>query len=91
MTPMITTIPRVRQVDHVSGLTVRLWFTDGLTGEVDLGYLLDRGPIFQPLRQPGYFRTVRVDPILGTVVWPNGADVAPETLHEIVRGSHVAG
>ena len=41
---------------------------------------LETGP--EPLRDPAYFRLVRLDETLGTVVWPNGADVAPETLYE---------
>jgi hypothetical protein len=37
--------------------------------------------VFEPLADPAYFREVRLDEELGTIVWPNGADVAPETLH----------
>jgi uncharacterized protein DUF2442 len=37
--------------------------------------------VFEPLRDPAYFATVQLDPELGTISWPNGADVAPETLH----------
>lgn len=61
---------------------VRVSFEDGLTAEVDLSYLLDYGGVFAPLRDIGYFRQLRADPEAGTIVWPNEADIAPETLYE---------
>jgi len=38
------------------------------------------------LADPDYFGTVELDEELGTIVWPNGADIAPETLHRLVTG-----
>jgi hypothetical protein len=71
---------RIRTVAPAGGFRVRLGFTDGSEGTVDLAPYL-RGPIFEPLvRDPALFAAVRVDPELGTIVWPNGADIAPETL-----------
>ena len=64
---------------------VRVSFEDGLTAEVDLSYLLDYGGVFEPLRDIGYFRQLRADPDAGTIVWPNEADVAPESLYERAR------
>lgn len=61
---------------------VRVSFEDGLTADVDLSYLLDYGGVFEPLRDIGYFRRLRADPEAGTIVWPNEADIAPETLYE---------
>jgi hypothetical protein len=61
---------------------VRVSFDDGLTAEVDLSYLLDYGGVFEPLRDLGYFRQLRADPEAETIVWPNEADIAPETLYE---------
>jgi hypothetical protein len=72
---------------HVTAVTVlghyrlRLEFSDGLVREVDLGYLRDRGPIFEPLRDPEFFAQVAVDAEAHTVVWPNGADLDPLVLH----------
>jgi hypothetical protein len=41
------------------------------------------GPVFEPLLDPKYFARVAVDPVCGTVVWPNGSDIAPEALYEL--------
>jgi Protein of unknown function (DUF2442) len=63
---------------------LRLTFADGLTGEVDvLGRM--RGPVFVQARTPGGFTEVTVDGESGTIVWPGGADIAPDTLYERVR------
>jgi Protein of unknown function (DUF2442) len=65
---------------HVCGTyRLRLSFNDGTSKVVDSWTLLD-GPMFEPIRDPAYFALVKVDPICGTVVWPNGADLAPEAL-----------
>ncbi len=56
-----------------------LVFNDGTKNVVDLSSILD-GPIFEPLRDPCFFSRMELDPVCGTVVWPNGADVAPEAL-----------
>jgi hypothetical protein len=55
-------------------------------GEVDLSERIWRG-VFGPLADPEFFDRVEVDAELGTIVWPNGADIAPETLHRWVTGS----
>lgn len=39
------------------------------------------GPVFEPLKDPAFFRLVRVDPDAGTVVWPNGTDICPDVLY----------
>jgi hypothetical protein len=49
---------------------------------VDVGPLLE-GPVFEPLRDPARFAELRVDSECGTVVWPNGADLAPEALRAL--------
>jgi hypothetical protein len=59
-----------------------LTFSDGMQKRLNLFPLLN-GPIFQPLKDPDFFAKVSVDPVIGTVVWPNGADIAPEALHEM--------
>lgn len=69
----------------VHGYTVRVRFEDGLEAEVDLSYLLGYGGVFEPLRDRDYFRLLRADPDGGTIVWPNEADIAPETLYAHAR------
>ncbi|BCX81322.1 hypothetical protein MIT9_P0900 [Methylomarinovum caldicuralii] len=64
---------------------VYLRFEDGLEGALDLGAYLSFRGIFAPLRDPECFRKLRVDPTLGTICWPNGADVAPETLYSWLK------
>jgi hypothetical protein len=51
---------------------------------VDLQNELD-GPVFEPLRQLAVFQCVRLHPELHTIVWSNGADLAPQFLHERIR------
>jgi hypothetical protein len=68
----------------VRGFVLWIRFSDGSEGEVDLSEELD-GPIFEPLRDPAYFRQFTVNSDLYTIVWPNGADLAPEFLHGRVR------
>ncbi len=75
-------IPRVTAVEVSGPHSLRLTFHDGVRKQVNLLGLL-RGPIFEPLLDPAFFRRVLLDPVAGTVVWPNGADVAPETLYEL--------
>jgi hypothetical protein len=74
----------VIEARYVTGHTVWLRFRDGTTGEIDLAGEL-RGPVFEPLRDPAVFRLFRLDPEFHTLVWPNGADIAPEHLHHAVR------
>jgi hypothetical protein len=63
-----------------------LWlrFRDGTCGEIDLAPAL-HGPIMAPLKDPAYFREFRIHPEFNTFVWPNGADFAPEFLHDKIR------
>ncbi|MEQ8718985.1 MAG: DUF2442 domain-containing protein [Acidimicrobiales bacterium] len=74
----------ITAVEHLGGYRLRLTFADGLTADVDLSdrFTAPRGPMFEPLRDVEYFAKVSVDRELGTIVWPNGADLAPDVLHE---------
>jgi len=89
----------VTSVEVLAGFVLRLSFDDGTTRDVDVEELL-RGVIFEPLRRDQeLFNQVQVDHELGTVVWPNGADIDPVVLHgsaepawkEDGRGSRRAG
>ena len=72
------------------GFAVRVAFDDGIVGEVDLSYLVGYGGVFESLRDPDYFRRLRADPEAGTIVWPDGADIAPETLYAHAVGQAAA-
>ena len=76
--------PRIVEAHHVRDYIVFLKFQDGVEGEVDLRPQL-YGEIFEALKDPVYFEKLRVDPELHTIVWPNGADFAPEFLYERAR------
>ena len=77
----------VKEAVHLSGYRLLLVFEDGRKRIADLGPHLD-GEAFAPLKNPAYFKTFRVHPELGTVVWPSGAAFSPDFLHKI--GSWVA-
>ena len=62
-----------------------LWLRlDGTSGEIDLEPA-PQGPVFEPLRDVIMFRQFQIHPEFHTLVWPNGADIAPEFLHDNVR------
>jgi hypothetical protein len=72
-------LPSVIRAEYRGGSRIRLTFSDNLQKTVDFAQWLD-GPVFEPLKDPAYFSTFFLDG--GTVAWPNGADIAPETLYE---------
>lgn len=74
----LTKIPRVTTVEVRPPYGLHLTFDDGLTRDVDLADEL-WGPMFEPLKDPGFFARVSVEH--GTIVWPNGVDLDPLVLH----------
>jgi hypothetical protein len=77
--------PHLVRATASEGHRVHVRFEDGLSADVDLSYLLDYGGVFEPLKDPTYFRRLRADSEAGTIVWPNQADIAPETLYARAR------
>lgn len=69
----------------------RLWlrFEDGVQGEVDLRPILSFKGVFAPLMDPRFFEQVRVNPELGTICWPNDADVDPVVLYALVTNEPI--
>lgn len=71
--------------DHV----VQLRFADGVEKSIDLHPYL-HGPVFAEIRNDlALFASVKVDPDAGTIVWPNGADLAPDVLYEGRRSARM--
>ena len=75
---------KVTGFERLGEYRLRLTFSDGMVGDIDLATEL-WGEMFEPLRDIAQFNSVSVDPELGTLVWPNGADLDPEGLHDAVR------
>ncbi|MGR3913757.1 MAG: DUF2442 domain-containing protein [Gammaproteobacteria bacterium] len=73
----------VIKIEYQTDYTYHIAFDDGVAGEVDFSPYLKRGPIFQPFHDKAFFQNAFIDG--GTIAWPNGADIAPETLYEKVR------
>lgn len=73
--------PLLIEAKPLDGYTVRVRFEDDTAADVDLSYLPDYGGVFEPLRDVSFFRRLRADSEAGTIVWPNEADIAPETLY----------
>ncbi len=74
-------IYRITSVECILPYSLRLRFNDGLTRTIDFEPILE-GELFNPLRDPGIFAQVALDPEIHTVVWPCGADFDPATLHD---------
>jgi hypothetical protein len=80
-------LPDVIHAAYVDGYRLDLEFSEGRRGIVDFEPWLD-GPVFEPLRDIQYFRRYFLEG--GTVAWPNGADIAPETLHAKIEAEEAA-
>lgn len=74
-------VPKVVDAEYRREYVVWVQFMDGTEGEIDLESEL-WGTVFEPLSSPEEFKRLSVDSELGTVVWPNGADFAPEFLYQ---------
>jgi len=67
------------KAEYAGEFRIRVTFNDDCEAMIDFRQWLN-GPIFEPVRNPAYFKTFFVAG--GTVSWPNGADIAPETLYQ---------
>lgn len=74
-------ILHVTNAKYVGDYRVWLAFNNQTSGEIDLENVL-WGTVFAPLKDKSVFRQFHLDPTLNTIVWPNGADLAPEFLHD---------
>ena len=88
MTSLCATVTGVRVMDSYR---LELTFADGIRGAVDLSErIVGRGGVFKPLEDPAFFRQVRVNDELGTIVWPNDVDFCPDLLHGWATGEPVS-
>jgi len=77
------------EVRPLGGYRLYFRFEDGVAGELDFAGRLRFEGVFAPLKDPAVFAQVRIHPELGTVVWPNGADLDPDVLHAELSGTAV--
>ena len=70
----------VTKIEYQSDYSFLIVFDDNTSAVIDFSEYIERGPVFAPLRDPEFFRQARIEG--GTIAWPNGADIAPETLYD---------
>ena len=79
--------PRIIKVDYIKAYQLKLVFDTGEKGELDFkNRVVGRGGVFSALENTEFFSQVRVDPEIGTIVWPNEVDFCPDVLYSDVMG-----
>jgi hypothetical protein len=81
----------VLEVIPMDGYRLKLRFEDDVEGVVDVAQCVSFTGVFAPLRDATEFAAVRVDPELGAVCWPCGADLDPDVLYALVTGAPMPG
>jgi hypothetical protein len=76
-------------VQPLENYHLRLRFENGVEGVVDIAGLIRFTGVFAPLKDPAYFAQVRVNPDLGTICWPNNADIDPDVLYARITGEPI--
>lgn len=77
------------EVKPLGGHRLYLRFEDGVAGALDFAGRIRFEGVFAPLEDPAVFGQVKVDPELGTIVWPNGADLDPDVLYAALSGTAI--
>jgi hypothetical protein len=68
------------EIEYRGGFVYHIIFDDGKSGDLDFSEYISRGPVFEPINDTNFFKKATIEG--GTISWPNGADIAPETLYE---------
>jgi hypothetical protein len=76
----------VLEARYIRDYVIWLRFRDGTAGEVDLTTAL-KGQVFEPVRDPSFFKQFTINEDFQTLSWPNGADLAPEYLYDRTRAA----
>jgi hypothetical protein len=80
--------PRIVNVRHLQEYCLELTFADGQQGVVDFRpRVLGRGGVFTPMEDVSFFKQVKVDSEIGTIVWPNEVDFDPDVLYSEAIGT----
>ncbi len=77
----------VIKIEYKGGFVYHVVFDDGKSGDMDFSEYIGKGPVFEPLRDMSFFKKATIEG--GTISWPNGADIAPETLYEKINRQQV--
>lgn len=74
---------KVRKFEYLEGYKLKLTFNDKKQKIVDLKKFTKYGPetVFYPFKDLEFFKSVKLDKTLGTLVWPNGVDLCPDSLY----------
>ena len=76
--------PKLTSAKNTKNYKIWLEFADGTEGEIDLEKQL-YGEIFEPLKNPNYFKSFKIHPELNVISWDNGADFSPEFIYETIK------
>ena len=82
----IWNLNQVKRIEYKREYAYHIVFDDGLSAEMDFKPMLGRGPIFEPLEDIEFFKQAGIGG--GTIAWPNGADVSPESLYDKVESAN---
>lgn len=78
--------PKIKKIQYKGEYTYHVLFEDDRKGNINFKPFL-WGEVFQPLKDEKLFRKAFIDNTSGTITWPNGVDIAPETLYKSINGS----